>query len=59
VEGACPLHGLLMDGRRLLARSVILLDKEGIVYYIKVVAEVSNLPDMQKAFERAEELVQD
>jgi len=48
-----------MDGRRLLARSVILLDKEGIVYYIKVVAEVSNLPDMQKAFERAEELVQD
>ena len=51
--------GLLMDGPRLLARSVILVDKEGIVRYIQVVPEVSNLPDMQKAFDIAQELVQE
>ena len=51
--------GLLMDGSRLLARSVILVDKQGVVRYIQVVPEISNLPDMQKAFDRAQELVQE
>ena len=51
--------GLLMDGSRLLARSVILVDKQGLVRYIQVVPEVSNLPDMQKAFDIAQELVQE
>jgi len=51
--------GLLLDGPRLLARSVILVDKQGIVRYIQVVPEVSNLPDMEKAFDRAQELVQE
>ena len=51
--------GLLMDGPRLLARSVILVDRQGIVRYIQVVPEVSNLPDMEKAFNIAQELVQE
>jgi thiol peroxidase len=51
--------GLLMDGPRLLARSVILVDKKGIVRYIQVVPEVSNLPEMEKAFDKAQELVQE
>jgi len=51
--------GLLMDGPSLLARSVILVDKQGIVRYIQVVPEVSNLPDMEKAFGKAQELLQD
>ncbi len=51
--------GLLMDGPRLLARTVILVDRHGIVRYIQVVPEVSNLPDMEKAYDIAQELVQD
>jgi thiol peroxidase len=51
--------GLLMDGPRLLARSVILVDRQGIVRHIQVVPEVSNLPDMEKAFDIVNELVQE
>jgi thiol peroxidase len=45
--------GLLLDGPRLLARSVIIVDKEGIVRYIQVVPEITHLPDMEEAFRRA------
>lgn len=48
--------GLLIDGPMLLARSVILVDKQGIVQYIQVVPEVTHLPDMEKAFRLATEL---
>jgi thiol peroxidase len=50
--------GLLMDGPRLLARAVILVDKEGVVRYIQVVPEITNLPDMETAFDRAIGLLQ-
>lgn len=45
--------GLLIEGSRLLARSVILVDKQGIVQYIQVVPDISHLPDMEKAFTKA------
>lgn len=48
--------GLLAEGLMLLARSVIVVDKEGIVQYIQVVPESSHLPDMEKAFQKAMEL---
>ncbi len=48
--------GLLLDGPMLLARSIILVDKRGIVQYIQVVPEITNLPDMEKAFAEAIEL---
>jgi thiol peroxidase len=41
----------------LLSRSVILVDKEGKVRYIQVVPDFTHLPDMEKAFEKAEELL--
>lgn len=44
--------GLLVDGSRLLARSVILVDRQGIVQYIQVVPDISHLPDMEAAFAR-------
>ena len=44
--------GLLVDGSRLLARSVILVDRQGIVQYIQVVPDISHLPDMEAAFTR-------
>ncbi len=42
--------GLLMEENRLLARAVIVLDKEGIIRYLEIVPELSQLPDMKKAF---------
>ena len=48
--------GLLIDGPRLLARSVVLVDKQGIVRYIQVVPDITHLPDMDKAFSKAIEL---
>jgi thiol peroxidase len=45
--------GLLIEGSRLLARSVILVDQLGVVRYIQVVPDISHLPDMEKAFTRA------
>jgi len=51
--------GLLVEGSMLLARSVVLVDKKGIVRYIQVVPEMSHLPDLDKAFERATELAKE
>ena len=48
--------GLLIDGPRLLARSVVLVDKQGIVRYIQVVPDITHLPDMNEAFAKAMEL---
>lgn len=40
----------------LLARSVVLADKAGIVRYIQVVPDITHLPDMEKAFSKALQL---
>jgi thiol peroxidase len=45
--------GLLTEGLMLFARTVIIVDKKGIVRYIQVVPEMTHLPDMEKAFEKA------
>lgn len=49
--------GLLVDGLMLLARSVIIVDQEGVIRYIQVVPEMTHLPDMESAFKKVEELV--
>ena len=49
--------GLLMDGLMLLARSVIVVDKEGKVRYIQVIPEITHLPDMERAIQEAQQLV--
>jgi thiol peroxidase len=51
--------GLLMEGSMLLARSVALVDKKGIVRYIQVVPEITRLPDMERAFQKATELARE
>ena len=48
--------GLLMEGSLLLSRSVILVDRKGIVRYIQVVPDITHLPDMERAFQKAMEL---
>ena len=49
--------GLLIDDSMLLARSVIVVDRLGIVRYIQVVPELSHLPDMETAFTKVRELL--
>jgi thiol peroxidase len=48
--------GLLIDEMKLLARAVVIVDREGLVQYIQVVPEITHLPDMEAAFEKAIEL---
>jgi thiol peroxidase len=48
--------GLLIEHVMLLARAVIIVDRQGIVRYIQVTPEVASLPDMDAAFAKATEL---
>jgi thiol peroxidase len=51
--------GLLIDNLMLLTRAVVLVDKKGTIQYIQVVPEITHLPDMEKAFEKAIELAKE
>jgi thiol peroxidase len=51
--------GLLLDDLMLLARAVIIVDRGGTVRYIQVVPEITELPDMERAFTKAKELAQE
>ncbi len=51
--------GLLMEGSLLLARSIMLVDKKGIIRYIQVVPEITHLPDMERAFAVAAEMAKE
>lgn len=49
--------GLLIVPLHLLARSVIVTDKDGVVRYFQVVPEITELPDMQAAMDAAKGLM--
>jgi thioredoxin-dependent peroxiredoxin len=49
--------GLLLDDLMLLARAIIIVDRQGVVRYIQVVPELSHLPDLEAAFAKAESLL--
>ncbi len=46
-------HGLLVTDLHLLARSVMVVDKDNVVRYLQVVPEVASMPDMERAFDEA------
>jgi thioredoxin-dependent peroxiredoxin len=48
--------GLLIENVMLLARAVLIADRQGIVRYIQVTPEIASLPDMDAAFRKATEL---
>ena len=50
-------NGLLIDPLHLLARAVIVTDKNNIVRYLQVVPEVTELPDMAAAMNAARALL--
>ena len=47
--------GILIKEQRLLARSVFVLDKKGVIRYIEVVDELTNEPDYQAALKAVKE----
>jgi len=51
--------GLLIEGFELLGRAVILVDSKGIIRYIQVVPELTELPDMEAAFAEAVRLTEE
>ena len=50
-------NGLMIDPLHLLARAVIVTDKNNVVRYIQVVPEVTELPDMAAAMSAAKALL--
>jgi thiol peroxidase len=48
--------GMLMDPSRLLARGLIVVDRNGVVKHLQIVPEITHLPDLEKAFEVARKL---
>ncbi len=50
-------YGVLIKELRLLARSVFVIDRDGIIRYIQIVKENSNEPDYEAALNAARELV--
>jgi thioredoxin-dependent peroxiredoxin len=50
-------YGLLIKELRLLARSIIIVDKEDIVRYIQVVGELTNPPDYEAALKALQDIL--
>lgn len=50
-------YGFLMEENKLLARGVVIVDKDGIVRYVEYVPEVTNEVDFDKALEEVKKLI--
>lgn len=50
-------YGFLVDELRLLARGVVILDKDNMVKYVEYVPEIAEHPDYDKALNALKELV--
>jgi len=50
-------YGLLVEGPHILARTVIVVDKDNVIRYMQVTPELTQLPDMDAAFKAAKELL--
>lgn len=49
-------YGFLIKELMLLARGIVIIDKDGVIRYVEYVPEVTNLPDFDKALEAAKAL---
>ena len=50
-------HGLLLDGPHLLARAVMVVDKNNVIRYLQITPNLANMPDMEAAFAAARALL--
>ena len=51
-------NGLLVTGPHILARSLMVVDKDNVIRYLQVTPELAQLPDLEAAFQAANALVQ-
>ncbi len=52
-----PAYGVFIKEIAMLARSVFLVDKDGVIRYIEIVPEVAQEPNYDKALEAARQLI--
>lgn len=50
-------YGYVIEELRLLARGIVIIDKDNIVKYVEYVKEVTDHPDYDKAIEEAKKLI--
>ena len=50
-------YGLLVEGPHILARTVMVVDKDNVIRYMQVTPELTQLPDMDAAFRAAKALL--
>lgn len=50
-------YGVLIKGLRLLARAVFVVDKQGVIRYAEIVAELTNEPNYEAAIKAAKEML--
>jgi thiol peroxidase len=51
------LYGVLIKELRLLARSIFIIDKDGIIRYIEIVPELTNHPNYNKALDFLKKII--
>jgi thiol peroxidase len=50
-------HGLLLDGPHVLARAVLVVDRQNVIRHLQVTPDLGHMPDMERAFQVARSLV--
>lgn len=50
-------HGLLLEGPHLLARTVMVVDRDNVIRHLQVTPELAQMPDMDAAFNAAKALL--
>ncbi len=50
-------HGLLLPGPHILARTIMVVDKDNMIRYLQLTPELAQMPDMDAAFEAARTLL--
>lgn len=50
-------HGLLLEGPHVLARAVMVVDRQNVIRHLQVTPDLGQLPDMEAAFQEARRLV--
>ncbi|WP_447972766.1 redoxin family protein [Nitrospira sp. Kam-Ns4a] len=51
-------YGLLVKDPHILARTVMVVDKDNVIRYLQVTPELAQMPDMDAAFQAARSLLQ-
>jgi thiol peroxidase len=50
-------HGLFLKDPHLLARAIMVVDKQNVIRYLQITPELAQLPDMEEAFQFARTLI--